>query len=141
MTDERHGRGDDGADEDFGAEPQNLETPNSQFPTPKTRASPKSRDLGVGSWTGTGSGVCLLLGFHQLVTELFHGDQGVDQHRQLFAQPADVHVHRPRAAGVVIAPDVGEEQVARQHAPPVLQQVLQQQELLGGELDFLAVVA
>ena len=42
----------------------------------------------------------------ELVTELFHGDERVDEHRQLLAEPPDVDVDGPGAAGVSITPDV-----------------------------------
>ena len=42
-------------------------------------------------------------------------------------------VHGPRAARVAVAPDVGEQHVARQHAAPVFEQVFEEQELLRGE--------
>ena len=73
------------------------------------------------------------------VAELLDRHDGVGEERQLLAQPADVHVDRARAAGVLVAPDVGQQQVARQHAAAVLEQVLQEQELLRGQRDFLAV--
>ena len=57
----------------------------------------------------------------------------------LLAQPADMHVDRARAARVLVAPHVGQHQVARQHAASMLQEVLQEQELLGGEADVTAV--
>ena len=75
----------------------------------------------------------------ELVAELLDGLDRVGEERQLLAQPADVHVDRARAAGVLVAPDVAEQQIARQHAAAMLHQVLQQQELLGREPDFLAV--
>ena len=52
----------------------------------------------------------------QLVAELLDRDERVHQHGQLLAQPADVHVHGARPARVLVAPDVAEQQIARQHA-------------------------
>src|SRR6478672_9678173 len=42
--------------------------------------------------------------FHELVPELLDGFDRVGEHRHLFAQTPDVHVDRPRTAGVLIAP-------------------------------------
>src|SRR5690348_658447 len=53
----------------------------------------------------------------ELVAELLDRDERVGEQRELFAQPPDVNVHRPRAAGIGVAPHVGEQQIARQHAP------------------------
>ena len=47
-----------------------------------------------------------------------------------------MHVDRARTAGVSIAPHVREQEVARQHAPAVFQEVAQQQELFRGEPDL-----
>ena len=69
----------------------------------------------------------------QLVAELLDRDERVGEQRQLLAQPPHVDVDGPRAAGVAIAPDVGQQDVARQHAAAVPQQVLEQQELLRGQ--------
>src|ERR1017187_8545201 len=44
---------------------------------------------------------------HEPVSDVAHGaDQGFVLGAELGAQPPDVHVHRPRAAEVVIAPDL-----------------------------------
>ena len=80
-----------------------------------------------------GSGLSAGRLLEQLVAELLDGDERVGERRQLLAQPPHVDVHRARAAGVAIAPDVGEQHVARQHAAAVREQVLEQQEFLGGE--------
>ena len=77
----------------------------------------------------------------QLVAELLHGDEGLDEEGQLLAQAAHVHVHGARAAGVRVVPDVREQQVARQHPAAVRHQVLQQQELLGRQAHLAAVHA
>ncbi|MPM34156.1 hypothetical protein SDC9_80738 [bioreactor metagenome] len=58
---------------------------------------------------------------------------------QLGPQPPDVDVDRTGTAEVVVAPDVGEELLAAEHPPGVLQQVLQQLELGVGEIQRLAV--
>src|SRR5438067_185808 len=83
----------------------------------------KSGGMRSGGWRRIG----------ELVAELLDGQQAVGEDRQLFPQPADVDVDGPRAAGVAVAPDVGEQHVARQHASAMLQHVLEQQEFLRGE--------
>src|SRR5688572_21033710 len=50
--------------------------------------------------------------FDQLVAELLHRLDRVGEHRQLFAEAPDMDVHGARAAGVLVAPHVGEEHVA-----------------------------
>ena len=75
----------------------------------------------------------------QLVAELLDGDERLGQEGQLLAQPPHVDVDGARAAGVGVVPHVGQQQVARQHPAAMLQQVLEQQELLGGEPHVLAV--
>ena len=75
----------------------------------------------------------------ELVAELLDGLDGLGERRQLLAQAPDVDVDRARPAGVVVAPDVAEQEVARQHAALVLDQVLEQQELLGRQPHVLAV--
>src|SRR5215217_7474197 len=72
------------------------------------------------------------------VAELLDRDDRVRQQRELLAKPPDVNVDGARAAGVLVAPHVAEEQIARQHPAAVLEQVLQQQEFLGGEPHFRA---
>ncbi len=74
----------------------------------------------------------------QLVAELLDRRERGGEQRDLLAQPPDVHVHGARAARVLIAPDVGQQQIARQHAAAMLEQVLQQQELLRREPDVVA---
>ena len=81
--------------------------------------------------------ICLTI--FQPVAELLDRDDGVGEEGQLLAQPADVHVDRARAAGVLVAPHVGQQQVARQHAAAVLDQILEQQEFLRGQPHLLAV--
>ena len=54
---------------------------------------------------------------------------------QFLAQAPDVDVDGARAAGIAVAPDVGQEHVARQHPVAMPQQILEQQELLRGERD------
>ena len=78
--------------------------------------------------------------FVELVTKLFHGHERIDQHRQLFPEPPDVDVNGARAAGVPVAPDVAEQQIPREDAAAMLEEVLEQQELLGRQLDLLAAV-
>ena len=75
----------------------------------------------------------------ELVSELFDRDERFGQQRQLFAQAAHVDVDGARAAGVAIAPDLFEQDVPRQHAAAMLQQILEQQEFLRRQRDFPAV--
>ena len=56
----------------------------------------------------------------QLVAELLDGLDGVGEDRQLLAQPPDVDVDGACAAGVPVAPHVGQQQIARQHAAAML---------------------
>src|SRR5688572_3007908 len=76
----------------------------------------------------------------QLVPELLDRDEVGHERRQLFAQPPDMHVHRPRASSVAVAPDVAEQQVAGEYTVTVLQEVAQQHELLRREFYVLAVL-
>ena len=69
-------------------------------------------------------------GLEQLVAELLDRHERVGEQRQLLAQPPHVDVDRARAAGVAVAPDVGQQHVARQHAAAVQQEIFEQQELL-----------
>ena len=71
----------------------------------------------------------------ELVAELLDRHDGVGEERQLVAQPSDVDVDGARAAGVLIPPDVAQQQIAREHAAAVLDEILQQQELLGRQAD------
>src|SRR5689334_6326072 len=66
----------------------------------------------------------------QLIAELLDGHNRIREHRHFFAQAPDVDVNGPRAARIGVAPDIGEQQVARQDAAAVLHQVLEQQEFL-----------
>src|SRR5262245_12217071 len=52
------------------------------------------------------------------------------------AQPAHMHIHRARVAGVVVAPDVLQEAVARQHQALVADQVDQEVEETRWQLDL-----
>ncbi len=58
-------------------------------------------------------------GVRELVAELLDGDERGHEQGEFFPQAPDVHVHRPRAARVLVAPDLGQQPVARQHAAPV----------------------
>ena len=75
----------------------------------------------------------------QPVPELLDRHDGVGEEGQLLAEAPDVHVDRPGAAGVLVAPHVGQQQVAREHAAAMLDEVLKQQELLRRQLHVLAV--
>src|SRR3954468_10610084 len=44
-----------------------------------------------------------------------------------------MHAHPARATGISIAPHIGQQQVPRQHAPAMLEEVAEQEELLGRE--------
>src|SRR4051812_19533299 len=59
-----------------------------------------------------GAGVTSGDSLDQLVAELLHGREPLGEHGKLFAKAPHVHVHRARAAGVAIAPDVGQQEVA-----------------------------
>ena len=99
-----------------------------------TRASstPMSVSAGRGERRGgRGGSRNVTATVRELVAELLDRLDRVGEHRQLFAQPPDVDVDGARAAGVVVAPDVGQQQIARQHAAAMLDEILQQQELLG----------
>jgi hypothetical protein len=73
------------------------------------------------------------------VAELLDRDDRVGEEGQLLAQAADVHVDGARAAGVLVAPHVGQQEIAREHAAAVLDQILEQQEFLRGEPDVFAI--
>ena len=91
-------------------------------------------------WSGTSCAAprrhrCHRRRIDELVAELLHGDQAVGERGQFLAQAPDVDVDGARAAGIAVAPDVGQEHVARQHPAAMPQQILEQQELLRGERD------
>src|SRR5436190_8962948 len=75
----------------------------------------------------------------QPVAELLDGHDRVAQEWQLLAEAPDVHVDGARAAGVLVTPHVGQQEVAGEHAAAVLDQVLEQQEFLGREPDVAAI--
>src|SRR5688572_18170072 len=76
---------------------------------------------------------------HQLVSELLHRDEGFGQWRQLFAEAAHMDVDRARPARVAITPDLFEQDVPRQHAAAMLQQIREQEKFLRRERDLAAV--
>src|SRR5688572_19599385 len=88
-----------------------------------------------------GSGLSLGLVGNQFVAELLHRGESIDEQRQLLAQPADVDIHGPGAAGIAVSPDVAEQQIARQDAPAMLQEVAQEHEFLGRQLHLVAVIS
>src|SRR3954452_11881758 len=65
----------------------------------------------------------------QAVAELLDRNQRAFEHGQLFAYSAHVDVDGTGAASVFVAPDVGEQQIAREHEAPVTQEVVEQQKL------------
>ena len=62
-----------------------------------------------------------------------------DERRQLFTQPPDVDVDRAGTARVAVSPDVAQQDVARDHASAVLQEVLEEHEFLRREFHFAPV--
>src|SRR4051794_8292250 len=52
----------------------------------------------------------------ELVAELLDRFDGVVEYGQLLTQAPDVHVDRSGAAGVLVPPDVSQQQIPRQHA-------------------------
>src|SRR5664280_2779588 len=64
-----------------------------------------------------------------------YGDKRFVLGPELRAQPAHVHVDRPCAAVVVIAPDLLQQLGAGEHSARVLGQVLEQLELLEGQVE------
>src|SRR6185369_13460364 len=55
---------------------------------------------------------------------------------EFLAQSQDMRVHRPGRREVLIAPDLVEQAIPRDHLPLVLHEVAQEIELLAGELDL-----
>ena len=68
------------------------------------------------------------------VAEGLHGHDGRGEPGDLLAQAAHVDVHRARALGVRVAPDVLEQLLPREHAPARLEQGHEERELLGREV-------
>jgi MFS family permease len=66
-------------------------------------------------------------------------DEGLVLDAELGAQAAHVDVDRPGAAVVVVAPHVGQQGLAGEHAPGLLGEVLQQLELGVGQVEGVAV--
>src|SRR5690606_25172676 len=75
----------------------------------------------------------------EAIAELLDRGQRRGQERDLLAQATDVHVDGPRAAGVLVAPHIGEQEIAREHPAAVFDQILQQQELLRGQAYLRAI--
>src|SRR5579883_1771974 len=73
-----------------------------------------------------------------------HSAHGLDQARsggvllQLLAQPAHMDVDGARITGIVVAPDILQELITRQHGAAILHQAAQQFKLLGLQLYLLA---
>src|SRR6202035_5834301 len=65
-------------------------------------------------------------------------DQRLVLRAELGAQPADVHVYRPRAAEVVVAPHLLQQVRPGEHPPWVLCEELEQLELLEREVEHAA---
>src|SRR5688572_4650553 len=86
------------------------------------------------------SGLRLGLVRDQLVAELLDRHESIDKHRQLLAQPAHMDVHRARAAGIAIPPHVAKQQIPRQHAAAMLQEVAQEHEFFRRQLHLFAVI-
>src|SRR5205085_2497600 len=76
-----------------------------------------------------------LLWVDESVTDVPHRtDQLLVLCTELRAQPPHVYVHRARTAEVVVAPDLLKQLRPREHPAGVLRQVLQQLELLEGQV-------
>src|SRR5262249_41953909 len=74
----------------------------------------------------------------ELVADVPHRfDQLLPFRTQLGADAPDVHVHRARAPKVIIPPDLVQERLAREDAPPMADQEAEQLVLLEGEFQGL----
>ena len=77
--------------------------------------------------------------FGELVAKLLDGLDRIRQDRQFFPQAAHVDVHGPCAARVLVAPDVGQQQVSREDASAMLDEIQEEQELFRRQPHFLVL--
>src|SRR5262249_40226155 len=69
----------------------------------------------------------------EFVPKLLDGDQRLGEQGYLLTQPTNVDVNRRCPTVVLVAPNIAQKHIARQHPSPMLQQIFQQQILLCGE--------